>query len=383
MLTEREMECLLKQMTPLEQILKQAYEAGDDVTAPDFAKKEIYRANFSRSCAAYDWEHPLRKICGESFLTEGWESGEAERSAKKSRNRQHMTHEDYALGNGRNIQIVRHSRYAIPKMHDHEFIEMSYVLYGTCCHELEERNHGNTQRQQVNLKEGDLIIIPPGTRHQIEVLDESVIINILMNTHTFERVFLKDMPEYHLLYRFFWNIIFSDQHNSFLAFQTEDKEEIRGYMFQLIREYVSQEVYGEKICEHLLEILFLKLMACSQKTMFSSYLPAEMKKVAPMILYLQQNFSHATLEDTAEKFHYSTGSVSRIFKKYTGITVNHYLKRLRLQKALELLETTELPVQEVASAVGYEDISYFISQFKKKYGVTPLQYRKKSADAIK
>ena len=59
------------------------------------------------------------------------------------------------------------------------------------------------------------------------------------------------------------------------------------------------------------------------------------------------------------------------------MTVMCFVRQLRLQKALELLETTDISVQKIAEMVGYEDVSYFIGQFKKRYRNTPLQMRKK------
>ena len=49
--------------------------------------------------------------------------------------------------------------------------------------------------------------------------------------------------------------------------------------------------------------------------------------------------------------------------------------RQRFQKAVVLLMETDLPVEEIAANVGYENMSYFYRQFKARYGMTPRQYR--------
>ena len=51
------------------------------------------------------------------------------------------------------------------------------------------------------------------------------------------------------------------------------------------------------------------------------------------------------------------------------------LMRKRFQRALMLLVETELPVEQIAAKIGYENYSYFYRQFKAHYGVTPGQYR--------
>ena len=65
-----------------------------------------------------------------------------------------------------------------------------------------------------------------------------------------------------------------------------------------------------------------------------------------------------------------------LFGKETGKTVNQYIMQLRCERAAELLENSQLLVQEISSYVGYEDNNYFDKVFKNVMGVSPLEYRK-------
>ena len=65
----------------------------------------------------------------------------------------------------------------------------------------------------------------------------------------------------------------------------------------------------------------------------------------------------------------------RVFSKSVGIPPITYLKDLRLNKAKLLLVTTNLKVAKIAQMCGFSTSSYFIVQFKKKYGSTPSEYR--------
>ncbi|QNK54354.1 response regulator [Paenibacillus sp. PAMC21692] len=67
--------------------------------------------------------------------------------------------------------------------------------------------------------------------------------------------------------------------------------------------------------------------------------------------------------------------VSALFKKKTGETLIHYLHRIRIEKAIELLRTTELPVNQIGQNVGFMNDNYFIKIFKRMTGTTPSQYR--------
>ncbi|XZV68425.1 helix-turn-helix transcriptional regulator [Enterobacter sp. SA24] len=60
----------------------------------------------------------------------------------------------------------------------------------------------------------------------------------------------------------------------------------------------------------------------------------------------------------------------------TGEHLHQYLNTIRLRKACEALLHSPLSVSEVAAVVGFSDVTYFISAFRKGIGETPLQYRK-------
>ena len=64
-----------------------------------------------------------------------------------------------------------------------------------------------------------------------------------------------------------------------------------------------------------------------------------------------------------------------IFKQHTGASCMDYLLQLRLEKSCEKLVQTNLSIQEIASQVGFTNLSNFNRQFKQHYHLTPRQYR--------
>jgi len=75
-------------------------------------------------------------------------------------------------------------------------------------------------------------------------------------------------------------------------------------------------------------------------------------------------------------------SVSVLYRKVrslTGMTVNDFMKTIKMQKALQLLESGTYQVNEVALMVGYESVRYFSNEFKKVYGKNPSKFRSQSA----
>lgn len=96
-----------------------------------------------------------------------------------------------------------------------------------------------------------------------------------------------------------------------------------------------------------------------------------------VISYLQEHLTRSvTVTDLAERLRCSTGHFHRLFKKRTGMTPNAYLNRLRVQKAMQMLRHSRLPIAEVARQTGFPDSAYFDRVFRKMTGASPLAYRR-------
>jgi two-component system response regulator YesN len=68
--------------------------------------------------------------------------------------------------------------------------------------------------------------------------------------------------------------------------------------------------------------------------------------------------------------------ISRLFKKETGLLISEYLQQKRIEYAKQLLTQTNQSVTDIALAVGYSNISYFSTTFKKIMRMGPIEYRK-------
>jgi AraC-like DNA-binding protein len=81
--------------------------------------------------------------------------------------------------------------------------------------------------------------------------------------------------------------------------------------------------------------------------------------------------------DLAQSLGYSEPNLRKIFRQYTGATPLQYLITLRLNRARDMLETSDDTINEIMYSVGFSDPSYFIQSFKKRFGMTPSQWREK------
>lgn len=95
-----------------------------------------------------------------------------------------------------------------------------------------------------------------------------------------------------------------------------------------------------------------------------------------LIKYMENNYTQKlTLDYLAEFACMNKYYLSKEFKKYTGFSPNDYLISLRINRAKQLLEGSSLPASKIAHEAGIHDINNFTNLFKKKTGMTPIQYR--------
>lgn len=93
--------------------------------------------------------------------------------------------------------------------------------------------------------------------------------------------------------------------------------------------------------------------------------------------YLDIHFREAELSQVqvADAFRISTYTLSRLFKNQVGVGFSEYVNTRRLEYAKILLQTTALPIKEVAAQCGYASESYFGRTFKAAYGISPSAYK--------
>lgn len=95
-----------------------------------------------------------------------------------------------------------------------------------------------------------------------------------------------------------------------------------------------------------------------------------------LMKYMENNYTeHLTLDYLASFASMNKYYLSKEFKKYTGFSPNDYLISLRINQAKTLLKSTTLPASKIAHEVGIHNMNNFTNLFKKKTGMTPIQYR--------
>lgn len=93
--------------------------------------------------------------------------------------------------------------------------------------------------------------------------------------------------------------------------------------------------------------------------------------------YLRDNFNQKiTNEDLAVVFHFHPNYISRALKQTIGLTPAEFLVRYRMEEAEKRLLNTNLTISEIADSVGFQNVYYFSTSFKKYQGLAPQIFRK-------
>ena len=95
-----------------------------------------------------------------------------------------------------------------------------------------------------------------------------------------------------------------------------------------------------------------------------------------ILRYLDEYHANLTLSDLCRHLERSPSHVSHLFRSRSGKSIRAYCNERKLEDARSLLAETELSVTEIGFHVGFHDTAYFIGLFKRRFGITPLAYRR-------
>jgi AraC-like DNA-binding protein len=104
---------------------------------------------------------------------------------------------------------------------------------------------------------------------------------------------------------------------------------------------------------------------------------ADMDPIERVRFYLLENYmGDISVNELSDSVGIRRQKIFYHFKKRYGKGIKSYLRDIRMQKALELLETSDLAIHRIAKAVGYNHFGYFCREFKRLYHLTPKETRK-------
>ena len=178
----------------------------------------------------------------------------------------------------------------------------------------------------------------------------------------------------------------------------ENDHSFRRMLKDVVNEGHSQALYCNESTNAALELLLLRLLRGFVKdtgeTLHTLNFNVQTKndgssrrdsdvQFIQLIDYMEKHLSEKiTLEDLSELMHFDKSYLIERFKSLWGLPPKQYLNALRLEKAKELLVTTDKTVTDIAQETGFQSIHYFSSFFKRKENMTPLNYRKRYGEPV-
>lgn len=251
-------------------------------------------------------------------------------------------------------------------MHWHDEMEIVYVREGAIYFLI-------NQNETIHACKGDLVVIPPGAKHSLWS-DESTgvvlsIVSMLFNP----KMLNTEMPD--ICQRVLTPIIDSSMAFRFLIKNgCERYEAIKAIYFAIYDCYMQDNAFSlvrikGKLYELMYELLQLEVLTGKPKDKNSAIM-------AKTYEYIQLNYMYKlNVTELCKLFNYCETYFMRLFKEHFGTTFSKYVNTVRLEKAKDLVKTTNFSVDRIAREVGFSSTGYLIRLFKKEYNESPGQMR--------
>ena len=255
--------------------------------------------------------------------------------------------------------------------HTHDFMELVIFQRGSATHSL----HLPGGKVSYAVMQGDCFSVLPGETHSFSDGSRAFYYNIIFSPELI-RDQMPALEEFDS-----WESLFGSRtprDRKKIHLPLADRMQIDAYLARL-KEELDRRTRGYKTVAAaiLLEIL-VQLLRCSPKqmTVRSGIFPRDGSNLLKTINSLEKApEKHLSLARMAKLSGMCVSSFTRKFRILTGVSPTEYLISLRIEKAENLLKTTDLPVYAIADACGFNNINYFIKTFRRFRHVTPAKFR--------
>ena len=157
--------------------------------------------------------------------------------------------------------------------------------------------------------------------------------------------------------------------------QTANPEQMLNQFRKIIEVGLHKPPFSQEICCHYLCILLLEMAASGANP--TAHVSISMQTYHKCKAYIDTHFSWIqTPGEVAKQCDIDVRYMASLFKKYCHISPSQYIMRLKLNKAANLLLTTDLKIRDIAEQVGFMDPYHFSKNFKQFHDLSPNHYRK-------
>ncbi|MBQ3912069.1 MAG: AraC family transcriptional regulator [Lachnospiraceae bacterium] len=262
-------------------------------------------------------------------------------------------------------RVIRDYEYTMPTKHFHDEYEIYYLLEGKRLYFIGQNTY--------LIGKGTMVFINKNVIHKTG----------LASGPYHDRILIEFAGEpFGSFYSFFGDLsleAFFEKHQGIMEFDERERNHVENLLLGIQSEiHHKKPGYRLAVMNRLASLLIFAHRHAEDGQSTHSSLPKNPKhqKVDDVAKYIATNCtSPLSLESVADTFFVNKCYLSRIFKEITGFTINEYINVHRIQKAQELLSSTDMSVTDIASECGYESLTYFEKVFKTYREITPLKYR--------
>lgn len=253
--------------------------------------------------------------------------------------------------------------------HRHDFFYFNYTYKG----QYESLSYRYDHK--ITIKENELYAGQPFAGHALCVHDnqETTIIGILVKRDTFFRSFLPLLSTSSRLFRFFLDPSTKHYSEEFIHFKPEDTSGLRSLLEMMVTEYAFRQQDTQAILKPLTLAFLMQII---RQYTYNYTLPAEETLSEQIIEYMNEHIGRVNLKEIAAHFSYHPNYLSTVIRRELGKTFSEVLLEQRMERAVIMLKSTELSIEEIACMLGYSNSSNFYKAFREYYGKSPREFVK-------
>ncbi len=273
------------------------------------------------------------------------------------------------LESGKLIELRPHTRFIHFPKHTHNYVEVVYMCSGKTRHII--------NGSEVVLKQGELLFLSQNATQEIYPASENDIgVNFIVLPEFFDQTLSMIGDEASLIRDFIIDCLRNGSQNiRYLHFKVADILPIQNLMENLIWMLLNTQPNKRRLNQTTMGLLFLHLMNSTDKMEIGKEHEAQ-ELILQVFRYIEDNYRDGELSELARENECDLYWLSRMIKQTTGKNYTELVQEKRLSQAAFLLSTTSLSIMDISLDVGYSNFSYFYRIFKKKFGVSPKDFRK-------
>lgn len=263
------------------------------------------------------------------------------------------------------ITVRPHTRFVRFPEHTHDYVEIVYMCQGSTTHIVNGK--------KVELLAGDLLMLGQNALQEILPAGEKdIAVNFIIRPEFFSATLSYLGDDETPLRKFIVDCLCGENETGFLHFRVSDVLPVQNLVENLLWTLISDTPNKRGINQATMGLLFMQLLNHTDKLTVND---PEQETILSVLRYVEEHYRDGSLTEIAAMLHYDPAWLSREIKRRTGKNYTDMVQDKRLSQALWLLKNTAKRVDDIAAAVGYQNISYFHRLFAGRYGMSPKRMR--------